>query len=259
MVLAADTVLTEVIDKHSESPVLSAATVFEGAMLGDSSGYVHGLVAGDKFRGHSLEYVVNPSGGDRTVEHLTGRYRLKVTLAGVGIKDATNNASVYASADDTLTFSAPGNSFVGVVVRYVAANTAIVEFRPGENDEFGSNPNRVLKSANYTTDAADCGKIIYVDTDAVVITLLAGSSIADYMVTVVNAAAFGVALISVDFNAADNNAGGCGMAAGAAGKQLNNTKITAQRGDYLVLASNGKATNAGWHILDKRGIWAQET
>jgi len=129
MALTADTVLTEVIDKHSESPILSAATIYEGAMLGDSSGYVRGLVAGDKFRGHSLEYVVNPSGGDRTVEHLTGKYRLKVTLSGVLITDVKR--LVYASADDTLTFTATGNSYVGTVVRYVTTNTAIVEFDTG--------------------------------------------------------------------------------------------------------------------------------
>jgi len=258
MGLTANTPLTFIRGEQSEYRVKGSTIIYEGAMLGDSSGYARGLLGGDPFIGHSMEYVDNSLGGDGalTVQRMRGRYRLEVTLTGVVITDV--GQPVYASADGTLTFSAPGNSFVGIVARYVAANTAIVEFRPGEKDEFGANPNRVLKSANYTTDAADCGKIIYVDTDAVVITLLAGSSIADYMVTVVNAAAFGAAGIVVDFNAADNSAGGCGMAAGAAGKCLTNTKGTAQRGDYLVLASNGKATNAGWHIIDKRGTWAQE-
>jgi hypothetical protein len=60
------------------------------------------------------------------VQHLQGKYRLKVTLTGVAITDV--NRRVYASADDTLTFVPTSNSYVGKVVRYVAANTAEVEF-----------------------------------------------------------------------------------------------------------------------------------
>lgn len=250
MALTADTVLTEVIDKHSESPVLSAATIYEGAMLGDSAGYVRGLVALDKFRGHALEHVDNPSGGDRTLEHLTGRYRLKVTLTGVVITDV--GQPVYASADDILTFSAPGNSFVGIVVRYVAANTAIVEFRPGELDEFGLNPNRVLKSTDYTALLADSGKIIYVDTDTKVITLTAiATLLSGYEITVVNA---GVGILIAVDPTTDLISGGCGLGPGGGGKQFRNTAATAKRGDFIKLAGNA----TGWSIIDLRGTWAIE-
>ena len=85
------------------------------------------------------------------------------------------------------------------------------------------------------------------------ITLIA--TVAGYKVTVVNAGADAVAGIMVDFNAADLNLGGCGLAAGGDGKKLTNTKATAKRGDYLTFIGDG---SAGWNLVAKRGTWAQE-
>jgi len=128
MALTADTPLTQVMGNHSDAPVAATSKIYEGSMLGDSSGYARALVAGDLFRGHSLEYQDNTSGGagDLTVEHLTGRYRLKVTITSVAITDI--DRPVYASDDSTYTLTAANNTQVGSVLRYVKTNTAVVEF-----------------------------------------------------------------------------------------------------------------------------------
>ncbi len=132
MALTADTPLTQVLGTHTEGSAYQAVKIYEGAMLGDVSGYVRPLVAGDMFRGHSLEYINNAGGssGDRTVEHLTGRYRLKVTISGVAITDF--NGPVFASADGTYTLASANNTLVGRVVRYVTTNTAVVEFQTAD-------------------------------------------------------------------------------------------------------------------------------
>jgi hypothetical protein len=128
MALSANTPIQEFTGRTEGSPVYTAVHCYEGCMLGDVSGYVRPLVAGDLFRGHALIERNNTSGssGDYNIEHLTGQYRLQVTLASVSIKDVGKD--VYATDDATLTFTQAGNSWVGKVVRYVAANTAVVAF-----------------------------------------------------------------------------------------------------------------------------------
>jgi hypothetical protein len=132
MALSANSPLTFIRGELSEAPVKGTTTIYEGAMLGDSSGYARGLVAGDAFIGHAMEYIDNSGGSDGglSVKRMRGRYRLEVTLTGVAITDVGNQ--VYASADDTLTQTAGSNSRVGVIDRYVTTNTCIVEFQTTE-------------------------------------------------------------------------------------------------------------------------------
>lgn len=132
MALTANTPLTFIRGEESQAPA-AAVVIYEGAVLGDNgSGYARGLVAGDQFIGHAMEYIDNTSGSDGTltVSRIRGRYRLEVTLTGVAITDVGNQ--VYASADDTLTQTAGSNSRVGVIERYVTTNTCIVEFQTAE-------------------------------------------------------------------------------------------------------------------------------
>jgi len=255
--LAADSPMAHVLGEHNSVPILAYDIVYESAMVGDNgSGYGRPLVAGDKFLGHAIEKVDNTGGsaGDKNIRLLSGRYRLVVALVGL-ITDV--GQPVYASDDAVLTFSAAGNSYVGVISRYESATKMEVEFRVGEYDEFGNNVNRVLKSASYTTLITDCGKIIYVDTDAVVITLCIGTTVlGGSKITIVNAAGFGVSGLIIDPDDADLIAGGCGLAAGADGKKFTNTKATAERGDFLELTFN---STTGWNVTNARGTWAIET
>lgn len=232
--------------------IIAADTVYEGAMVGDNgAGYGRPLVAGDRFLGHAIAQVANESGsaGDKNIRLRTGRYRLVCALIGL-ITDV--GQPVYASDDATLTFDGGGNSYVGKIKRYVSATKMEIEFDTEGQDEFGPNPNRVTKTDDYTTLAADNGKIIYLGVDAKTITLIA--TVAGYRVRIVNGAGLGVAGIIVDFNAADKSLGGCGLAAGADGAVITNTKATAQRGDFLEFIGDGAD---GWNVVGKRGTWVQ--
>jgi hypothetical protein len=107
------------------------------------------------------------------------------------------------------------------------------------------------KSANYTLDAQDCGKVIEVDTDAVVITL--PSTAVGLFFTIVNSAADGVAKVSLDPAAGDKIMGNDLTAAD--NKDLINTKATAKKGDFVTLFGDG---SLGWYIVDIGGTWARE-
>jgi hypothetical protein len=233
--------------------IIASDIVFEGAMVGDNgSGYGRPLVAADKFLGHAVSKVDNSlvaTAGAKNIQLRNGRYRLDVALVGL-ITDV--GQPVYASDDAVLTFLAPGNSYVGVISRYVSATRMEVEFRPGEVDEFGPDQNRDLKTDDYTTDAQDAGKIIYLGTNAKTIEL--DGTIAGHRIRIVNAGGFGVALITVDPNGSDLLMGGCDIAAGSDGAAISNTKATAQRGDYIELLSDGAT---GWTIVGLRGTWVQ--
>jgi len=259
MVLSADVALNRAVGEKGALPA-AVDILYEGGMASlNSSGYANSLVAGEPFAGHIINQCDNSGGsaGDKDVELLAGKYRLEVTLTSVVVTDV--GRYVYASDDTTLTLvgasASAAYSCVGKVVQRTGTNKAIVEFEPYIVDEFGPNLNRILKTDDYTIVAAtDTGKIIYLGTDAKTATLPA--TVSNTEVTLVNCGADGAAGIMLDFNAADLNIGGCGMAAGGDGKKLTNTKATARRGDYLKVGGDG--TN-GYHILDKRGTWAQES
>ena len=261
MALSANTVLTEEVSNQNSIPAAASATLYEGAMIGEADGYGRALTAGDKFLGHNIAAKVdNSSGspGDKNVTLKGERYRMQVSVTGLLITDV--GQPVYASDDATLTMigasTSAAYSYVGVVKRYISSGVGIVEFRPGEEDEFGNNENRILKSDNYSVLTADSGKVIYVGTDAKVMTLLATE--AGIVVTFVNAGADAAVLLCIDPNGSDLILGGCGLAAGGDGKKANNTKTTAKRGDYITLLGDG-LTASGWRIVAKRGTWAMES
>lgn len=131
--LAADKPRTLVTGDFNSVGIIADDIVYEGAMVGDNaSGYGRPLVAADKFLGHALEKVDNTGGtaGAKNIRLRSGRYKMVSTITGVAITDV--NKKVYASDDDTLTLTADTNSRVGTVIRYVKANTAIVEFQANE-------------------------------------------------------------------------------------------------------------------------------
>jgi hypothetical protein len=155
MALSANNPLTFIRGEQSEYPVYQAVKIYEGAMLGYISGYARGLVAGDPFLGHSMEYIDNTDGssGDLKVTRIRGRYRLESTISGVAITDV--GKTVFASADGTLTLTAGSNSRVGVVDRYVTTDTCIVEFQTNEIESITSDLTALLSNLATVTGSSD--------------------------------------------------------------------------------------------------------
>jgi hypothetical protein len=143
------------------------------------------------------------------------------------------------------------NAFIGFVKRFVSSGVAIVEFNAETFiDPYGYGPREVL-SANKTLDAQDCGKTFFVDTDAFTITLPATTTGLDCVI--VNAKGYGLAAINISPAAVDMMLGP--DMAGVDNKDLINTKATAQRGDFAVIA-DGDAD--GYVVYKIKGVWAAE-
>ena len=129
MALSKNTPVKEVLGEFTDLPLYQAICAYEGAMMFlRSDGYVSNVAGGQVFVGHADAEANNAAGasGALSVRLRRGNYRLQVTLTGVAITDV--NLPVYASDDGTLTKTSTANSLVGRIVRYVAANTCIVEF-----------------------------------------------------------------------------------------------------------------------------------
>ncbi len=139
----------------------------------------------------------------------------------------------------------------GGKLQFVAEDTGTVV---AELDVTGLEPRDIAKetvSANKTLDAQDSGKIMDVDTDAVVITLPA--TVVGYIYTIRNVAADGAAKVSIDPDSNDKIIGDDD--AGVDDKDLISTKTTAKKGDYIKLIGDGVL---GWYVMEKNGTWDAE-
>ncbi len=110
--------------------VAAAKRIFKGGNVGlSAAGYAQPLIAGDPFVGIAYEEADNTSGaaGALTVRVYTvgdfGHTLSGATIAHLG-------RPVFASADDTLTFTAMGNSYVGYVQDFVTTNEIILRIDP---------------------------------------------------------------------------------------------------------------------------------
>lgn len=248
--LTADKPRAYSLGDFSDYPVLTNIDIVEGCAVGDNgAGYARKLNAGDKFLGFCTQRANNNPGASGAINCRTRvRGAMPLSVSGAVITDQLQ--PVYASDDDTFTFLPTGNSFVGFVRRFISSGLVVVEFDPFTVSDPYGNTARKTKSAAYTVDATDSGTTIFVDTDNVVITLPAVEGISG--VTIVNIAAAGTALVSVAPNASDMIEGP-GITA-ADNKAINNTKVTAKRGDFITL-EYGDAN--GWAITSMRGTWAR--
>ncbi len=113
---------------HSNKPVKASATIYQGAAVGDSSGYMRGLVAADVFCGFAWAKADNSAGsnGDIDVE-IREKGEVELTVVGVTSVD-DEDQTVYATADGTFTLTASGASSIGKVKRYVSTGVAVVYF-----------------------------------------------------------------------------------------------------------------------------------
>jgi hypothetical protein len=130
MSLTKDSTYQQVLSGFVGLPVKASTKITQGKMVGDdASGYARQLVAGDPFRGHSIEQADNSSGaaGDIQVPLLSGRYRLQVAVTGASAVTDVGSL-VYGSDAETYTLTKSTNTLVGVVVKWVASTQCVVEF-----------------------------------------------------------------------------------------------------------------------------------
>ncbi len=130
MALTANRDVDRYVDQDVRSFAVAAGShIRKGSFVGLSSGYARALQAGDVCVGIAYEEADNTSGsaGDVSVRVFTqGDFQHALTGAAV-----TNIGDpVYASADDTVTFTSTDNSFVGVCVGLPKANTIVLRLNP---------------------------------------------------------------------------------------------------------------------------------
>lgn len=115
-------------DGYNEIPVIAADIIFEGAAVGDNaSGYARPLVAGDPFLGFADQKVDNSLGsaGDKSIKlRRSGFIVLPITSAAI----TDRGKAVYASDDDTFTFTKGSNTLIGYVHRWLATGSVLVRF-----------------------------------------------------------------------------------------------------------------------------------
>ena len=126
MALTANRDVDHYIDQELRSLRLAAgAHIYKGAFVGLASGYVRPLTAGDRFVGIAYEEMDNTgaAAGDKSVRLYTlGDFGHAFSGAAV----SNIGSPVYASADNTLTFTASGNSYVGYAVDVPATGEIIL-------------------------------------------------------------------------------------------------------------------------------------
>jgi hypothetical protein len=105
--------------------------------------------------------------GDRSIDCVTGRFFMLVTLT-VTASDGIKRRKVYASDDDTFTFTASGNTYIGEVVEPIGTTAAVVECTTHENRDIAPGINGIVSTADADTtlDMTHVGKIVRVPVSA---------------------------------------------------------------------------------------------
>ena len=242
--------------EESGLPVIAADIIFEGSAVGvvDASGHGRPLVAGDRFAGFANAKADNSAGAAAAI-NVDLRTSGKVEIAVTGAVITDKGQPVYASDDDTFSFSPVGGSFIGFVHRFVSAGVAVVSFDVDKLvDPWAEYTVRETLSAIKTFDAEDCGKLFCVDAagdgDALTLPAIAAGLSG---LTILAIGAFGTTAVTIDPAAADMILGP--DITGADNKDLILTKATQRRGDFVTLIA-GDAD--GYMVTRSRGTWARE-
>ena len=252
--LAADKYRSMELGNRNAVPVIASEIIYEGAAVGvvTATGHARPLAAGDSFAGFAEAKADNSAGAAAALNvRVIASGDIELAVSGSVITDI--GQPVYATDDDTFVYLPTGGVFIGFMKRHVSAGNAVVCFDAlNYVDPYGGSVYET-KSTNYTLDIQDNGKVIFVDTDAVVITLPVVATSVDC--TVVNIASYGTALVSLSPATADMIH--APDLAGTNNKDHQNTKATAQRGD-MVRVSSGAGDADGWIVTAQSGTWAQE-
>jgi len=127
MALTANREVDHYIDQELRTFQMAAsAHIYKGALVGlTATGYARPLTAGDPFVGIAYEEMDNTNGSDGELSarvYTVGDFGLTLT----GASTSSIGRPVFASADDALTFTAVGNSYVGIVQDVLTANEIII-------------------------------------------------------------------------------------------------------------------------------------
>lgn len=191
-------------NQKSRQPLLANQRPFQGSVVGWSvSGFIRALIAGDIFAGFNEKTVdvqdVSATDGVLLVNIDRGIMTVLLPLAGVTRAHVGGRANVYATADDTFTFAATGNTWVGTVIGIDSANVAVVQSIPHHLVAPGAGALgfRDLTDANVTLTTADLDKVLRMNnTAARTVNLPPAASCGGRFVTLVKdgAAAFAITL-----------------------------------------------------------------
>ncbi len=241
------------LGERNEFPMIASDIIYEGAAVGlvAGTGHARPLVGGGKFGGFAEAKADNSAGAAAAINvRVIEEGKVQLAVSGAVITDVKQ--PVYATDDDTFSFSPVGGTFVGFVSRFVSAGVAIVDFDACcYVDPWSAYTVREAITVDKTLDIEDNGKLFVVTADAKIITLPAVATPVNCVV--LNGGAFGTVAINVSPAAADKIQGP--DLPGTDNKDLINTKATARRGDFVRLAT-GDAN--GPLAIELRGTWATE-
>lgn len=248
--LAVDTPRILEIGDRNEFPVIASDIIYEGAAVGLvlASGHVRPLTSVDRFVGFCEKKADNSAGAAAAINcRVIKKGKILLPVTGAVITDI--NLPVYASDDNAFSFIKTNGVFIGYFIRHTSSGYGIVEFDAGVMQDPHEGLYAETLSTNVTIDAQDTGKVIFVDTDGVVITLPAVEGVGK--VRVVNGGAYGTVGLTIAPNA--NDMIEATNTAVTDADTWANTKATACRGDYVDI-EYGDAN--GWVITAMKGTWA---
>lgn len=251
--LAADTPRDFEIGDRNEFPVIADDIIYEGAAVGlvTASGHAQPLTSADRFVGFAEKKADNTSGDAAAINvRVIKSGAAKLAVTGAVITDV--GQPVYATDDNAFSFIKTSGVFIGFMRRFVSAGYAIVEFNAGILQDPHEGFTAATISADTTLDKTHAGKVIFIDTDAKVITLGAAATVG-IPVRIVNGLGYGLSIITISPNSADGITAP-GLTA-VDDKDLINTKATANRGDMVELIY---ADPTGWAARKLVGTWVKE-
>ena len=128
MALSANTFVNEMLGDDEEYPVAASTTIYEGAMIYLDGGYAKPLAATKECAGVAIAKADNSSGsaGDINVKVRARNFARKMSVTDLTI--TSEGAAVYGEDDATVSLTAGSNKVCGVVRRYIADGSAVIEY-----------------------------------------------------------------------------------------------------------------------------------
>jgi hypothetical protein len=127
--LAKDKPRSYPLGELNDMPMIGSDIIYEGAAVGDNgSGYARPLTAGDPFRGFAVEKCDNSASATDGAKSVKLRERGLIVLPVSAAAITDIDKPVFASDDDTFTFTQSTNSYIGRVRRWVSTGYVEVAY-----------------------------------------------------------------------------------------------------------------------------------